>query len=179
MTRIMKIKTKNKRGFSLVEVLFALLVLSIGVASIAALMAGNIKTAVVAKDQVIAAELAQEGIELVVNLKSNKDIGGSFTTETSSNASYHVDINDNFAQFISSASSSFPDQVLNLKDEHYLHTSAGVETKFHRRISLTVTAPPNGSVNVTSQVAWGGSFPADCNMGNRCVSVDAVLPDQN
>lgn len=67
----------TKRGFSLVEVLFSLLVLTLGIAGVLTLMTGNIKNAVDAKNQVIASQLAQEGYEMVRNLRDNTNLNSA------------------------------------------------------------------------------------------------------
>lgn len=67
-------KQKNKkqlRGFSLPEVLLAVFVLSIGVTTIVAVMTGSLRVSLNNNDVVIATGLAQEGIELVRNVRDN------------------------------------------------------------------------------------------------------------
>lgn len=65
------IRINNKKGFSLVEVLISLLILTLGIGAVSALMVQNIKTSETAKNQIIASELAQEGVELMRNYKDN------------------------------------------------------------------------------------------------------------
>ncbi|MEI7621826.1 MAG: prepilin-type N-terminal cleavage/methylation domain-containing protein, partial [Candidatus Moraniibacteriota bacterium] len=56
-----------KAGFSLVEVLIALLILTMGITALVAMLAKNNKEIIATRDQLIATNLAQEGAELVRN----------------------------------------------------------------------------------------------------------------
>lgn len=170
-------KISKKQGFSLVEVLFSLMVLSVGVASIAVLMTSNIKNSINAKNKIVASELAQEGIELMRNLKDNKSpimedlVAGTYSNRRiDKDSSVADDINGN-------------DKQLYLNNSFYTHNASGIPTKFHRSISFSVagnaSATPSTRVTtVTSFVSWNsaGSF-SPCDDSNECVSVVSVLPD--
>lgn len=182
--------SKYRAGFSLVEVLFSLTVLSVGVASVAVLMTSNIKNSITAKNQVIASQLAQEGVELVKNIKDNQDLTAlRFTADMQTGNDYRVDFDSNYATFKGSGtvSSGFDNKQLFLKLNGgiFMHESAmtPTPTKFYRKISVTVTppAPPvttTGSAEVTSYVIWGGTeFPTTCNTANKCVKIISILPD--
>ncbi|MBP7060382.1 MAG: hypothetical protein KBA91_00195 [Candidatus Moranbacteria bacterium] len=70
----MLINQKNKKqlcGFSLPEVLLAVFVLSIGVTTIVAVMTGSLRTSLSNNDVIVATGLAQEGVELVRNVRDN------------------------------------------------------------------------------------------------------------
>lgn len=159
-----KCQKKYKSGFSLVEVLVSLLILSFGIVGISALMVKNIKTSVDAKNQVIGSELAQEGIELVRNLKDNgttlsfgdyivdKSVSSSLTALTGSNSRLYS------------------------KNGLYVHdSSSSVATKFYRKIVISIGSD---SIVIGSFVRWdsGGSFPTVCNLGNSCILTISVLP---
>ncbi|HAR99643.1 MAG: hypothetical protein US57_C0010G0010 [Candidatus Moranbacteria bacterium GW2011_GWC2_37_73] len=176
---------KIKRGFSLVEVLISLLVLSIGISSVLFLMTANTKNSINAKNQIIASELAQEGIELVRNLKDNGE-----ATLDALNA-LGSPYNDKRIDYTSSALNMGvgTDKRLYLNGGFYTHTNGAgsVPTKFYRTIYLTVTgtkALSTREIEVTSYVTWKNNgfasitgFPGTCNIANNCVSVKAVFPD--
>jgi len=66
MLRIFKIKNlKAKAGFTMIEVITVLLVISIGMTGVLSLIVQNIRNQSVNKNTLIAYQLAQEGIELV------------------------------------------------------------------------------------------------------------------
>ena len=157
----------TKKGFSLVEVLVSLTVLSIGIVTITMLMTVNIKTSTVAKNQVVAAELAQEGIELVRNVRDN----GSAAFVAKADGDYLIDYTTNLTSLGSSNGRLF------LKDGFYSHTStSAVATKFYRKITLSVSGS-NKVVN--SMVNWdpAGVFPSPCNLGNKCISTVSYMPN--
>ena len=169
-------KILRKRGFSLVEVLFTLMVLSVGIAAVAALMTANIKNSTNAKNQIVASNLAQEGVELVRNLKDNKEINlDSLPAGTYDNQRIDKTM---------TAINSGADKRLYLNGGFYTHTATGTPTKFYRSVSLLITgdkaAIPSSTriTTVTSFVSWNatGSF-SPCNVANQCVSVVSVIPD--
>ena len=53
---------RRAKGFSLVEVLFTLLVFSFGILSVVSIMTSSIRVSMTAKNQVIAAQLVQESL---------------------------------------------------------------------------------------------------------------------
>ena len=73
-----KIKSKkNKKfGFTLIEMLIAVMVFSLSVTSLMAMSAKSLKTSKNAEDQVIADYLALEAIETVHNLRDNAILQG-------------------------------------------------------------------------------------------------------
>jgi prepilin-type N-terminal cleavage/methylation domain-containing protein len=167
-----------RKGFSLVEVLLSLMVLSIGISGITILMTTNIKNTIVAKNQIIASSLAQEGIELVRNLKDSRDV--SMDVFVAGPAYIDKSI-DNTGLNMNSAAA----KRLYQKNGLYSHDSSGTATatKFYRKVEFVVTGiagPPSTRViTVTSYVTWksGGTFAGTCNIANECVSVISVLQD--
>lgn len=162
---------KNKAGFSLVEVLFALLVLSVGVSAVSVLMTSSIKNAIVAKNQVIASELAQEGVELVTNLKAN-DATFTSTGRYAAADNYRIDVTTPDTTSFAVVAPAL--QKLYLSSGIYSHV-AGTATNFYRKIKIEKSGT---SVIATGYVTWNGTgVPTVCNIANKCVSVQAVLPD--
>ncbi len=182
---IEKNKLSSQKGFSLIEVLFSLWVVSMGVVAISALMSGNIKTTTNAKNQVIASSLAQEGIELVKNLKDNNP--ATFTSvsgEKTDGAEYRIDLSTDYPGLISNINSDKRLYLINDLTRIYSHAGT-IPTKFYRKIEITNDSLAK-NVIVTSFVVWNNSgFPVvpydpitnPCNIANKCVSVVAVLPD--
>ncbi|HHH12443.1 MAG TPA: prepilin-type N-terminal cleavage/methylation domain-containing protein, partial [Candidatus Moranbacteria bacterium] len=60
-------KMREKRGFSLVETMVASLVVAIGLVALLELFAPALTDTKLARNQVVAASLAQEGVELARN----------------------------------------------------------------------------------------------------------------
>jgi type IV pilus modification protein PilV len=172
----MKKTIKKRKGFSLVEVLFALMVLSVGISAISVLMTSNIKNSIDAKNQIIAANLAQEGVELVRNLKDN---GEPNLAATTANDYAGLSIDKTMSKLETNTVAS---KQLFLNGNFYTHSSSGKSTGFYRSISLKVSGvlgtPSSRIIEVTSYVSWNetGSF-SPCISANKCASVVAVLPD--
>jgi type IV pilus modification protein PilV len=177
-----------RQGFSLIEVLVSLFVLSIGITAIAVLMVDNIKNLQTSKNQIVASQLAQEGIELVRNLKDNSSdpvingfIAGNYNNYRIDKDMLSVNSTNNDGEQLLYLNGSF--------GSFYTHTT-GSPTKFFRRIDFIVSgsalpAPSSRQIKATCYVTWNNtgflamSLPADCNVANKCVSVVSVLPDEN
>ena len=178
-----------RQGFSLIEVLLSLLVVSFGVTAAAALMVNNIKNLQTSKNQIIASQLAQEGTELVRNLKDNKQLDGSpYSFVSSGNNKTDLRIDKTMSFF---DDSTHPEQLY-LNGNFYTHT-AGTPTKFYRRIDLTVagdiTPPSTREITIISYVTWNnvgftameaavGGLSKNSNIANQCISVESIMPDQ-
>ena len=88
-------KTETPAGFSLGEVLLAGFVLTVGLLSISALMAKSLKNSFENRDSIIAVELAQEGVELVRNVRDNSFIADADGfAKFSGNKHCRIDYND-------------------------------------------------------------------------------------
>lgn len=176
----MKIKIKNEKGFSFVEVMISVFILLVGIVTVLGLMASVLKNSIDAKDQEIAGFLAQEGVELVKNVrdtnwaKNNKSFKHPFPN---TNDTCRIDMN-------SSSIDCHHSHSKNLYLNHngfYVHSS-GSSTKFKREIRINYDnghASTCDSADVTSMVTWGGaSFPAslsNCNLNNKCVYTEVTL----
>ncbi|HEY0220976.1 MAG TPA: prepilin-type N-terminal cleavage/methylation domain-containing protein, partial [Candidatus Paceibacterota bacterium] len=63
--------TKNKKGFTLVESLVAISILSLSILSTFTVVSSSLKSSSLAKEQVIAFYLAQEAMEYIKNVRDN------------------------------------------------------------------------------------------------------------
>lgn len=179
-----------KKGFSLVEVLVTMMVLSIGITTVAALMTSNLKSLNNSRDQVVASMLAQEGIELVRNLKDSgkldvdKDGVCNFAQDGPCN-DHRLIVDATTTSDIEKASN---DQKvrLYLADDYFTHDTEGEDTKFFRALDIEVSGVASSQriLTVTSHVTWNdegfsaiSGFPGTCNIANKCVSTVSIMPD--
>lgn len=169
---MIKKSSKIKKGFSLIEVLVTLFVLSAGITGVSVLMIGNITTSETSRNQIIASNLAQEGVELVKNLKDNNQasvnlVAGSYANRRIDNTMSALD--------------GGADKKLYTDGNFYTHVSTGTATKYFRNVSLVIVGvAPLRTTTVTVNVSWNGTgIPLVCNIANKCVSVQAVFPDAN
>ncbi|HEX8974561.1 MAG TPA: prepilin-type N-terminal cleavage/methylation domain-containing protein, partial [Patescibacteria group bacterium] len=172
-----------RRGFSLVEVLITLTVLTLGIGGVSVLMLSSIRNTENAKNQIIASQLAQEGIELVRNFHDNKNSSTNpFSSQLQSNSNYKVGPAMDFGLFQNSYNNSKYKQLTLLE----MPTNGTVEYRYGglkpSKFFRTIDIKPNTllkKVGVTAYVFWGGGTtpPDPCNLGNKCVSATSDMLD--
>jgi prepilin-type N-terminal cleavage/methylation domain-containing protein len=174
-----RVPCRMSQGFSLIEVLVTLFVLSAGLVGVSVLMANNIRSSENSKNQIIATQLAQEGIELVRNLKDNKQLDAApYNNQTCIFLCTGLRVDKTLVL------DSGGDKRLYLNGSFYTHTNTGTPTKFYRQIDLSITGDiahvPSSDrvIKVTSYVSWNGTgIPGICNIANKCVSIVSKMPD--
>lgn len=139
-------------GFTLLEVIGAIFVISVGIIGIFSLTIQTMSLLDISSDRLIAVYLAQEGIEVVRNIRdANLLKGEDWDKDIDEESSYKLDFE----------SLRFPDNRCNLAIGNYLkYASAkrayncwrGTITKFKRQI--TVTKPNDYTLNVVVKVEW-------------------------
>ena len=155
------LKQKNKRtGFSLLEVIIAIYILVVGILGVITLTIITTKAGAVSSSRLIAANLAQEGIEVIKNLR---DLNYEEPTPGCSWSCWHTTISsalgNYLVQYNSTALLSYVDTPLLYDSSNGLYSyTSGSTSKynFKRVITLTNTNPasPNVSVKVISTVTW-------------------------
>jgi type II secretory pathway pseudopilin PulG len=130
--RKIKLKSKNAKGFTMIEAVFGIFIVGIISVSFFVVMSKMLKVQNSTRDQIIATNLAQEGIELARNLRDNNWKSG---------------LSDGFASFPFSGSNCTtacnPGTILGMPN-----------AKFSRTIRVDNNA--DGSRTVTSTVTYGG-----------------------
>lgn len=171
------------KGFSFVEVIVSLFVLSIGFLGIVNLATATLRHSFLQRDSVVASMLVQEGAELVYNVRDTNLANGynafggdpGISTDNIQTGSYRIDYTSpNFA----SSCSTFDECRLSSfsagSDHFFGYGSGGTPTKFSRKIIIEDTSSGGmQSRKVTSVVVWGGSpFPStvDSNHCGRSIS---------
>lgn len=161
--------------------MFATIILVSGIVAIIPLVSFSLREAIDSRDQVIAGMLAQEGAELVQNLRDNNWVQGEGAFDTSKfpdsdHSDCQIDYNDSDVKTCNNGAGS---KVLKLNGAFYEHESGNV-TKFQRKIELDFINSDTQLV-VTSVVVWGGDFPTDpisatnCNTLKRCAFTKTTL----
>ena len=167
---------KFEKGFSFVEVMVSVFILTIGIVAVLDLMAKNIKNSTDSRDSIIASELAQEGVELIRNVRDNYFTAGGGISNLGVRNNCIIDYRGSLTcNFI-----GFANRKLYYKNNFYVHDSSGSEeTKFYRKIDIE-NYGSNGK-KITSMTWWNGdaSIPAaaNCNIGKSCIYVEDVLTD--
>ncbi|MDP1834014.1 MAG: hypothetical protein U0944_03515 [Candidatus Moranbacteria bacterium] len=169
--------TRKYKAFSLIETLFAILLITTGILTTMGLVGTGMAVSIDARNQLIAVELAQEGVELARNIRDNnwENNVGTFDSITAG-ANCRVDKTYNYPNPI----------VCNGQYRLYLdgngfytHNSAGTPTRFYRKLDIG-----NGTDNrsVISMVTWDSrgtsALPndaADCDTVHKCAYAEVVL----
>lgn len=185
--KIKKIKRRQGLcpGFSIIEVLMAVFVLAIGLVATSNLMANSIYHSADSRNQIIAAQLAQEGVELMNNIRDNNWASGKEDDQTFSSpfptapAVCTVDYKYVYSTG-SGINCSSTDLKLYYKNGYYIHDNSGTATRFQRKIIVADDTDPTDK-RITSIVTWGGNEPniAGCNTGAKCTYSEVVLSSDN
>ena len=195
------------KAFSIVEVLLASFVMAIGLGAVLQLFGSSLNTSIDNRDAIIASGLAQEGVELVYNIRDNNYANGSQAFPTSGAQFPGFSSRDfcrlgyNERAFILSGgtrncfrSSNSPQTRFSLPKLGGFYAFSSGNTKFARVIAVDLDSATTPKwATVTSIVWWGGSmtkptgvFPDDvsahvnltsCTFANHCVFSRVTLTD--
>lgn len=166
----------TKKGFSLLEVMMALFVLSIGVTGVLSLMTNSITNSNDARDAIVAAQLAQEGIELIRN-KRDSNVAVNPTADVFSGISNDNDCRIDISSSLACNQTTYSLGYIAAQQRQLVH-SGGTATKFSRKI--ITSSPSVNEKKVGSFVWWGSVVPtqangSDCLNINKCIYAEAIL----
>jgi len=137
-----------KKGFTLLETVIAIGILIIGTLIIYGATARILSQAQEEKTEFVASYLAQEGIEVVRNLRDINWVSGAADWQEGLGAgAYRV-------QYNSSSLLAFQDVPLKIDVNHLYGYDSGTDTQFRREITLSV--PATDILKVTAEVSWPG-----------------------
>ncbi len=203
MNAFLKTKKKIHRGFSLGEVLIAAFVLTVGLTATTALIVSSISKAYDNREAVVAAELAQEGVELIRNVRDQNfaleadgiPAGAGFAGF--SQADKHCRMNSDDTTFTCTPSQGTPSNnryYLRVPDFPELgerFTDTGSVSRFARYIYIDYS-PANNNATVISFVFWdwtnGSAMPpyittngntGSCTLANKCIFSEAKFTQWN
>ncbi|MBN2854227.1 hypothetical protein JXK06_01690 [Patescibacteria group bacterium] len=149
----------KKEAFSLIEIVIILFVISLGLIGILSLIIQNIQSQDYNKNNLIATQLSQEGIELIRRVRdSNFKQGFDFNFGLAENQdevfNYCFDYNDSAPTPTSLACSLRFDG-----DGFYVHDSVGISSGFSRLIKVELVDDEDSlavgvALKVISEVSW-------------------------
>jgi len=158
--KMRKMILKNKKsnsGFMMIEAVFSIFIVGAVLVTFLAVM-GNVYTQEFGKrDYVIATNLAQEGIEIMRNIRDNNWKSGKdaftnppFPANVSGGTNYCVDYNDNYSN---NAPTICADTTTKLKNNNgfYRYSASGTNTKFSRYVRISGSGDKR---IITSIVIW-------------------------
>ncbi|NCD06918.1 MAG: prepilin-type N-terminal cleavage/methylation domain-containing protein [Spirochaetia bacterium] len=158
---------KYKKGFSLIEVMVVIVILSLGMMSVASLIQQSLRVKNISRSHLAAQELAQEGLELIRRVRDNNFIQAGFQGDTPS-----WDYNITPGTYKMAFDMDTPQTIATLDDGKLYKIDSGEyagfyaypsgeretsETSFYRMIEIEyLNADPN-KLKVTSTVKWVGA----------------------
>ncbi len=134
-----------KKSFTIIEALVAITIFSLGIIYIAVSIWQSYSMASQATERFIAAYLAQEGLEIVKNLRSENYLNERAWNNNLGAGDYEVDYNDD-SLFI------YQDRYLMIDSAGFYNYESGNPTIFKRKISISY--PAQDQMKVTVTVFW-------------------------
>jgi prepilin-type N-terminal cleavage/methylation domain-containing protein len=180
-----EIKKTKKAGFSLVEVLVSMFLISVGLLATVSLISANLSEIINSRNQSIAGLLAEEGAELALNVRDSGALeGASFLyfpgTDTDDciidpaiNNLQVCGSNINKKLYYSSSPLGYYYEVSFL--------GGGAATRFQRKIEIDfngTNSSDSTSAKIISMVIWGGAFPVNadgCTAAAKCAYTETIL----
>ena len=141
-----------KSGFSLVEIITILFIISLGLVGIMSLIIQNIQSQSYNKSNLIAYQLAQEGVELIRKVRDSNWREGVAYDDKLSPGAYLMDYEDTAPQLYISVD---PEELILRQSagNMYIHdTAIATRTPFSRLITLQ--AIDDHSFRVDSKISW-------------------------
>ncbi len=150
-------RDKRKRGFTILELIVAIFIVITGLVAAASLMTYSISAVIIGKSQIIATSLAQEGLEVVRNIRDNNwhCIADPDCTD-STNWNDGLGEGDWEVEYDSLKDdlSTYTGRLLKLYDGFYQYTSGDEthETRFYRKITIADISA--NEIKVVSEVTF-------------------------
>jgi prepilin-type N-terminal cleavage/methylation domain-containing protein len=144
----------NKKGFTLLEMIIAVTVILIGLIPIMSLMYNSSFGVRLSLSRLQAAYLAQEGLEIVRNIRDSNWI--------KQNKGLNISWDDNLrvgeqqqpsqASYSDQTLSSYQGINLKLNNDGFYNYNSGTDTKFKRKI--TISESNDDTLQVSVEVSW-------------------------
>jgi len=141
-------KKYRRDGFTLIEILIAISVLIVGIVGVYAIVPRIVGVTAENRDEFIASQLAQEGLEIVRNMRDSNWLRGVAWDSGLNNCSSGCEIDYNDASF-----SSYADRFLKIDNNGFYNYDSGEDTKFKRKITIT---PSSNVLDVKVEIFWSG-----------------------
>lgn len=139
-------KSFNQKAFSLLEVLIAIFILTIGITGAVSLITYSISSVAIAKSQVIATNLAQEGIELVRSIRDSNWLEDVAWDNGLGAGDYRIQYDNG------SLLSLAGNPVLRVDSNGFYQYDSGTNTFFRRKITISDISA--NEIKVISEITW-------------------------
>lgn len=152
----MKSSIKNKKAFTLMEIVVVMFILTIGMVAVLSLVRKSSDFQSVKKNLVTAAFLSQEGIDIMRNIRdTNIMLGESYDTwdgvtgNLAQGSEYYYKVD--YLSLLATSTTDIDSSYLQEDDGMFSHAAGGEESIFKRMITVT---PQSGYSYVESLVEW-------------------------
>lgn len=150
----MKLLKKRQPGFSLIEILAVLFIVSMSMLGVVSLIIQNIQAQSINRNNLVASSLAQEGIELVRQTRDSNWRAGKFYSTDLDNGTYMIDYRS-----IKPMALDVSGGKLYLQNGYYINQSGSdvglTSTIFSRQIIIQKQTASIGSpLQIRSIVSW-------------------------
>lgn len=136
----------NFKGFTLLEVIVAIFILTVGTGAAFALIQQTLISTSLVEDRFIASYLIQEGMEIVKNLRDKAWLEDEIWDT-------YLPAGDWQADYSSQTLNPFdPNNSLRIDSDGFYSYSSGTSTKFQRKISISEKT--QDKMKVSAQVSW-------------------------
>ena len=133
----------NQKGFSLLGVMVAVFLISMGLVAILSLANYSLRAATLSKNKTTASFLAQEGIEAVRYIRESQSDWNAWYNSINS-GSYRIRYNSGLFGFV--------DTPLLINSNGFYQYSSGAATPFYRRIILNKISA--NELSVSAEIKW-------------------------
>lgn len=205
--RLAKNKRNFLKGFSIGEVILSAFILAFTLVVLIRVLSISLRDSMDSRDSIIASDLAQEGVELIRNIRDNNwvALGQGLTSFTASPGLPAINKSNCIITmgrlYAYCPPTGNPDYRLYYTNICYpsgncyyysdnIGGSASSPSKFQRKLSFTYNPAGSAASNadtltVNSMVVWNrsdGDFPANnasCTIGSKCVFTEITLNKWN
>ncbi len=142
--------TKSGAGFTMIEVIAAIFVFTMAILALMILIDESIVFSDQAKSKLIAVYLAQEGIEIVHNIRDSNWIKKAPSWDSG------LSVGDYEADYQGQSLSTYTGNYLYIDSNGFYSYSylGGTQTKFKRKITISDKTGDPPRIKITSRVEW-------------------------
>lgn len=137
-------RDKKQNGLSLLGVMLAIFIISIGLVAILSLISSSLNSSLTAKNEIIASGLAQEGIEMVRFMRASSANWDNWY-DSIADGNYLVQHNTNYLL-------SYSDTPLRLGSSGLYQYDSGNNVIFYRKINIQKLS--SDEIKVMAEIKW-------------------------
>jgi prepilin-type N-terminal cleavage/methylation domain-containing protein len=144
----------NKQGFTLMEVIISIAVVLTALVSALALITFSTAGIRLNKSKIIASGLAQEGLELVKNIRDNNWLHNCPACDRRTVGTWRtgLGVGDWRVQYNSGVLLSFSSTPLRIDSSGFYQYDSGSNTSFYRKINIQYIS--DDQIKVVSEITW-------------------------